>query len=257
MDQATPEHPRPVRTFALPERLRTALGRRATGIVLALAAELLLLLVLLSLNQSVEKPRGSRLVEVDLSAKDMTEPAPEQPEPEKSQPRSDDRPAPQPVETAVPVLPQPMLPPAAVIPLPTAPPPPPPAERPTPPAPVSGPAYGPPDTGAHASSDSVRVGTAPDGTPLYRAEWYLHQPGKEFDGYLSAASPGWGLIACRTIPNFYVTDCVPVGETPGSMLNRSMLAGSGVFRVRPPRLGGRSLVGAWVRIRIDYTIRRE
>jgi protein TonB len=117
-------------------------------------------------------------------------------------------------------------------------------------------AYGPPDTGAPAASDSERVGTAPDGSPLYRAEWY-REPGEEFFGFLSAASPGWGLIACRTIPNYYVTDCVPLDETPGSMLNRSILAGSGVFRVRPPRLGGRSLVGAWVRIRIDYSIRRE
>jgi protein TonB len=64
-------------------------------------------------------------------------------------------------------------------------------------------------------------------------------------------------MACRTIPDFYVTDCVPLGETPGSQLVRSMLAGSGVLRVRPPRRGGQSLVGAWVRIRIDYTIRRE
>jgi protein TonB len=105
-------------------------------------------------------------------------------------------------------------------------------------------------------ADSQRVGTAPNGEPLYAARWY-REPGEEIDGYLSTATPGWGLIACRKVPNFYVTDCVPLGETPGSMLNRAMLAAAGQFRVRPPRLGGRVLVGSWVRIRIDYTVRRE
>ena len=52
-------------------------------------------------------------------------------------------------------------------------------------------------------------------------------------------------------------DCVALDESPGSRLNRAMLAASGQFKVRPPRLGGRSLVGSWVRIRIDYTVRRE
>jgi protein TonB len=239
----------------LPERWRTAFGRRATGIVFALVAELLLLLILLSLNQSVEVAKESHLVEVDLSAEDVSEAAPEQPEPDKSQRTPDQRPAP--VETAAPVAPQVMPPPAAVIPLPTAPQAPPPAERrPAPPAPDSEPAYGPPNTGSSSSDDSVRVGTAPDGEPLYAAKWY-REPGREFWGYLSTASAGSGLMACRTIADFYVADCVALGDTPGSMLNRSMLAGSGVLRVRPPRLGGRSLVGAWVRIRIDYSIRRE
>ena len=64
-------------------------------------------------------------------------------------------------------------------------------------------------------------------------------------------------MACRTIENYYVTDCVALGETQGSMLNRSMLAGSGVLKVRPPRQGGRSLVGSWVRIQITYTVHRE
>jgi protein TonB len=116
-----------------------------------------------------------------------------------------------------------------------------------------GPSYGPPDSGSRASDDAVRVGTAPNGEPLYAARWY-REPGQEFWGYLSAASPGSALMACRTIANFEVADCVPLGETAGSQLARSILAGAGVLRVRPPRLGGRSLVGAWVRIRIDYTI---
>jgi protein TonB len=216
--------------------------------VLALAIEVLLLLALLSLGRAVEPPK-EQVTEVSLATRDVAEPVAEEPAPDENPPRPGERSAPQPVPVVAP-------PPAALIAPPTAPPTPPPAERPAPPATDSGPVYGPPDTGAPPSGDSVRVGTAPDGSPLYGAKWY-REPGKELDGFLSEATPGWGLIACRTIPNFYVTDCVPLGETPGSKLNRSMLAGSGVFRVRPPRLGGRSLVGAWVRIRIDYTIRRE
>jgi protein TonB len=119
-----------------------------------------------------------------------------------------------------------------------------------------GPPQGPPNTGARASDDSQRVGTAPNGEPLYAARWY-REPGEEVRGYLSEASPGWGLIACRTIENYYVTDCVALGESQGSHLTRSMLAASGLFRVRPARLGGRDLVGSWVRIRFDYTVRRE
>ena len=153
--------------------------------------------------------------------------------------------------------PAPAPPPAAVIPLPTAPKvtPPAPLPRPVPPV-AAGPVYGPPDTGRPASTDSQRVGTAPDGSPLYRAQWY-RVPGQEFYGYFSEASSGTGLMACRTIPNFYVTDCVALGDTQGSNINRSMLAGSGALMVRPPRLGGRSLVGSWVRIQITYEVRRQ
>jgi protein TonB len=225
--------------------------------VVALALEGLLLLALLTLGRSVEPPPKAQLTEISLDARDMAEPEAEEPVPENSPPPSRERSAPQPVETAAPVVaPAPV--PVSRIPLPTAPTTPPPAERPpTPPrAVIRDQAYGPPDTGAPGASDSERVGTAPDGSPLYAAQWY-REPGAEFFGFFSAASPGSGLMACRTIANFYVADCVPLGETQGSRLNRSMLAGSGVLRVRPPRLGGRSLVGSWVRIRIDYSIRRE
>lgn len=232
------------------------LGRRATALAVALAVQVLLLLALLSLSLSVEQPRKAQLTEVKLTAQDVTEPAPEEPAPEQSQPQPTQQSTPRPIEIAAPVVAPAPPPPAAVIPLPTAPQaPPPPATRPAPPA-ASEPAYGPPDTGRPASTDSVRVGTAPDGSPLYRAQWY-RQPGREFYGFFSAASPGVGLMACRTVADFYVTDCVALGDTPGSMINRSMLAGAGALMVRPPRLGGRSLVGAWVQIQITYGVRSE
>ena len=238
------------------ERVRTELGRRATGLAVALALEVLLLLALISLSRSADPPLEPQITEVDLSAQEYVEPEAEQPEPEPERARESE-PTPQPTEAPTPAL-QPAPVPPARIPIPTAPPAPEPEETPRPPRPgvVIGPVQGPPNTGAPSLGDSERVGTAPNGEPLYAARWY-REPGEEIRGYLSTASPGWGLIACRTVPNFYVTDCVPLGESPGSMLNRAMLAASGQFRVRPPRLGGRVLVGSWVRIRIDYTVRRE
>jgi protein TonB len=238
------------------ERFRAELGRRVMGLTVALALELLLLLALLSLSQSAEPPLEPQLTEVDLKAQEYVEPETERPEPQ-PEPARESQPTPQPTEAPLPVLQSAPVPPARV-PLPTAPPAPAPEQAPRPPRPgvVMGPVQGPPNTGSRSSGDSERVGTAPNGEPLYAARWY-REPGEEIRGYLSAASPGWGLIACRTIPNYYVTDCVPLGETPGSMLNRSMLAASGQFRVRPPRLGGKVLVGAWVRIKIDYTERRQ
>jgi protein TonB len=65
------------------------------------------------------------------------------------------------------------------------------------------------------------------------------------------------MIACRTVADFRVDDCVAVGESRGSQLVRAMLAAAWQFRVRPPRIGGRLQVGEWVRIRIDYGVRQR
>jgi protein TonB len=98
------------------------------------------------------------------------------------------------------------------------------------------------------------VGTAPNGEPLYAASWYERPRREALAAYLSTSrGPGWGLIACRTAPGYRVEDCVGLGEYPeGSQIMRSVLAAAWEFRVRPPRLGGRSMVGSWVRIRIEY-----
>ena len=66
------------------------------------------------------------------------------------------------------------------------------------------------------------------------------------------------MIACRTVPEFRVEDCVLVDEYPeGSNIARATLDAAWQFRVRPPRLGGQSKYGEWVRIKIDYEIRRQ
>lgn len=116
-----------------------------------------------------------------------------------------------------------------------------------------------PTGGAAATGDTPRVGTAPNGQPMYAATWYREPTEEELRGYLSTASgPGWALITCRTVPNYRVEDCQPISEYPqGSRMLRAVLAAAWQFRVRPPFLGGQPQVGEWVRIRVEYDIRRR
>lgn len=115
---------------------------------------------------------------------------------------------------------------------------------------------GPADTGSPGDSQRI-AGSGPNGEPLYAAQWYREPTNDEYRGYFSRVSEsGWALINCRTEPQFRVDHCLLVDESDRS-IGSAVLAMAWQFRVRPPRVGGRSLVGEWVRIRIDYTIRRE
>lgn len=222
----------------------------------------LLLLLLLSLGTGGRPgDKAPRFTVVSLSADDFAEPASEPASPEPEQ-RTEERPAPQRPAPERPQPPQPVEPqPAPPVIMPSTQQQPPAAPAPAAPA-APAPArklYGPPDTRrSSASRDTERVGTAPNGEPLYAAAWY-REPGEEMlRNYLSTArGPGWGLIACRTAPDYRVEDCVALGEYPeGSQIARAVLAAAWEFKVRPPQLGGRPLVGSWVRIRIDYGERR-
>ena len=110
-----------------------------------------------------------------------------------------------------------------------------------------------PTTG-RSDGDSEEVGRGPHGEILYAAEWARHPTDAELAGYLPRNAPdGWGLIACRTIPDNRVDDCVELGQSPpGSHLASAVRQAAWQFRVRPPRKGGRPMVGEWVRILIDY-----
>ena len=111
-----------------------------------------------------------------------------------------------------------------------------------------------PKSGSEGAGDSEAVGKGPNGETLYAAEWARHPTDAELSGYLPRNAPdGWGLIACRTIPDDRVDDCIELGnDPPGSHLASAVRQAAWQFRVRPPRKNGVPMVGAWVRIRIDY-----
>ena len=261
------------------ERVRSGAGRRTLAIGAALLVEALLLLLLLSLGAQKRPGRSQDSITVIDVRSDEAVEAPPEPASPATAPQADERPVAQrpraetPPTPPVPALLQkpaePQVMPAPR-PLPTQP-----VERPpsvdvprftlppaSAPAPAAGPkrVYGPPNKGgSSAYRDSERVGTAPNGEPLYAAAWYREPRPDQLRGYLSSArGPGWGLIACRTVPDYRVEDCVGLGEYPeGSQITRAVLAAAWEFRVRPARLGGIAQVGSWVRIRIDYEITRR
>ena len=255
--------PKPVSTAPFVERVRRIAGRRTLGLGLALLVEALLVLMLLTLGPGdLPGIEDARSTVVTFIASEPSEKEPEARRPEPEQRREErpetQRPEPeeprpaQPNELAPPpaaILPTPwQLPPSAALP-----------RNDNRRARPDRPPYGPPDTRSAASRDTERVGTAPNGEPLYAAEWYREPDDDMLRAYLSTArGPGSGLIACRTAPDYRVEDCVALGEYPeGSQISRSVLAAAWEFRVRPPRLGGRPLIGSWVRIRIDYDLVRH
>jgi protein TonB len=233
------------------------------AIGLTLLLEGLLVYLLLTLSTSIVHRPDDVLAVFDVAGPKSETPAEDKAEPEQKPEAKKPQPARQP-PTPQPPQPQPDTPqpaspiPPAIIPmsrdqmasanigaLPRA---------PAAPAPR---AFGPVDSGG-APGDSAMVGNAPNGEPMYAASWYREPSSDELRGYLSTAQPGWGLIACRTVAEYRVEDCVGLDEYPNSSgLNRAILAAAWQFRVRPPRVGGKVKVGEWVRIRIDYNMRRK
>lgn len=238
------------------------LRRRSGPVALTLLIEIVLLLMLLSLGAGggQDQPMGEVLTTFDAAR----DPSPEA-ENEQAQPA--------PKEAAPPTQSQPSspLPPPPPIALPRAPtaplaaPPAPPSEATPNPAPPKIRAVirsdmagnrGPADSGNPGDSQRI-AGSGPNGEPLYAARWYREPTDDDYRGYFSRVSEsGWALINCRTEPEFRVDRCMLVDQSDTSM-GSAVLAMAWQFRVRPPRVGGRSLVGEWVRIRIDYTINRQ
>lgn len=115
-----------------------------------------------------------------------------------------------------------------------------------------------PASGAGGAGDSEVVGRGPNGEALYAAEWAREPTDAEIGGYWPRNTSGWGLVACKTMPNDRVDDCQELDQSPrGSRLASAVRQAAWQFRVRPPRKGGRPLIGAWVRILVEMDVRSE
>jgi protein TonB len=243
-----------------PDSRRPPLRQRAASSALAGAITCLIILGLLSLNGTIEEPPqfkgGPVLLDLkpDAERADSTE--------KKSQPKPKEEAAPPPK-------------PSKAIPVPEVPPPPMPTRsyyihltrEENDAADISRhPRVAMVDEGLQqqasaagsgaGAADSRPIGTAPNGQPLYKAEWFRRPTHAELQTYLPPHMParGIGVVACRTVANHHVDDCVELGSSPpGSHLAGAVRQAAWQFRVRPPRKNGVPMVGTWVRIRIDYT----
>jgi len=235
-------------------RTRLTLRERATASAVAIAIELVILLALLTLGARVLKPKPqSDLQTFSISPLPAAAPA-KTSQQHKARARQTHAGAarPQQVHTPVPVPPPPFeLPGVMKLSLADA---------------DISKIHGPPKTPAGASNDgdsdqdsatAYGPGEGPGGQRLYEAEWYRRPSDAELSFYIpktGAPAGSVALIACRTIANYHVDNCQSLGESPaGSGLARAMRNAAWQFLVRPPRIGGKTMVGAWVRIRIDFT----
>jgi protein TonB len=231
---------------------RQPLRRRASGFALALAINVGLLLILMTLGvippPSQKTMRG---IVVDLIPQSRSSSATQQKTAVQRPKVQTHRPVPKPPPVILPVKP-------------TIAPPPQPSTKPTPWLEMSKEDMAASDiskipaAGSGGGGDSEVVGKGPNGEALYAAQWAREPTDAEIGGYWPHNVSGWGLVACKTIPNDRVEDCVELDQSPpGSHLASAVRQAAWQFRVRPPRKGGRALIGAWVRILIEIESRTE
>lgn len=226
------------------ERDRQPLRRRLSGFTAAIAVNLVLLFVLLTIGIiPIPKPRATISTIVDLIPNDSTKEA-EAPSPAKAKqvqksPVTPRKPPPKPLPE------RPKVPNVQPLPMIEM------SKDELAAADISNIAS---KAEARGEGNSKTVGRGPNGETLYAAEWAREPTDAELSGYLPKNAPeGYGLIACKTIPGDRVEDCIELGnDPPGSHLASAIRQAAWQFRVRPPRKGGKELIGSWVRIRIDY-----
>ena len=227
---------------------RTPLQRRASGLALAIAVNLGLLILLWCLNKfapMADKPSHSLIIDLlPESRSASTQEKHEKQQKEVTHPKT------VPLRKPPPII-LPAKPTITVAP---------PAHKPVEILEMSkeemaaGDIANLPKSGAGGAGDSEVVGHGPNGEVLYAAEWARHPTDAELGGYLPRNAPdGYGIVACKTVPGDRVEDCVELDQEPrGSHLAAAVRQAAWQFRVRPPRKNGIPLVGSWVQIRIDY-----
>ena len=105
------------------------------------------------------------------------------------------------------------------------------------------------------SASAMGPGEGPGGARLYKAEWVVEPTNAELAGYMpnGAEAGSSAEIACKTAANYRVENCRLLSESPmGSGLARAMRLAAWQFKVHPPRIDGKPLIGAWVRIHFDF-----
>lgn len=110
------------------------------------------------------------------------------------------------------------------------------------------------------SAAAYGPGEGPGGARLYDAQWYRKPAWSEVSPYLPADPPthGQAVLACRMVEHYHVDNCQVISESPrGSGMGRAIRLAAWQFLVRPPRLGGKVLVGEWVKITYDLSIVRQ
>ena len=104
--------------------------------------------------------------------------------------------------------------------------------------------------GGGGAGKSKGAGAGPGGAA--DAEWYREPSEAEMRTYVPhQAVPGnWGMIVCQTAPNYRVENCRELQQSPpGIGISRALRQASFQFKVRPPVVDGKPMIGAWVRIR--------
>ena len=232
--------------------------RRATGIALAIAAHLIVLLIMLRLSPDLLPPvlKNDALSTFTVlpEPKPVKDPSPRAVEKVKKPSGGAPKPANRP-DTPVTTAPKPPPPPAPILIG---------GKEMFDAADISKLASGKSEgtSGAGSGKDSGSAygpGEGPGGERLYNAEWYREPTHAEMAFYQPPGPPvsGTAMIACQTIERYHVDNCRSLGESPvGSGLSRQMRQAAWQFLVRPPRIGGKPMIGAWVRIRYDFVVTR-